>query len=99
MGLLPPLWIRRPSGSWSRSITQSAHGSDSTEIPETASGRHFRNLGCGLDTTFERVDNGLLQWYDLDLPDAVELRKGTFESDALHIMSMVHLRLGVRPAW
>jgi O-methyltransferase involved in polyketide biosynthesis len=32
------------------------------------------NLGCGLDTTFERVDNGALRWYDLDLPDVIELR-------------------------
>jgi len=29
------------------------------------------NLGCGLDTTFDRVDNGTLVWYDLDLPDVV----------------------------
>ena len=33
------------------------------------------NLGCGLDTTFERVDNGFLQWYDLDLPDVIRLRR------------------------
>lgn len=33
------------------------------------------NIGAGLDTTLYRVDNGLLQWYDLDLPDVVDLRK------------------------
>jgi O-methyltransferase involved in polyketide biosynthesis len=33
------------------------------------------NIGCGLDTTFERVDNGSLYWYDLDLPEVIELRK------------------------
>jgi O-methyltransferase involved in polyketide biosynthesis len=33
------------------------------------------NLGCGLDTTFERVDNGRLRWYDLDLPDVIALRR------------------------
>lgn len=33
------------------------------------------NIGCGLDTTFERIDNGKLYWYDLDLPDVIELRK------------------------
>jgi O-methyltransferase involved in polyketide biosynthesis len=33
------------------------------------------NIGCGLDTTFERTDNGLLTWYDLDLPDVIALRK------------------------
>ena len=33
------------------------------------------NIGCGLDTTFERVDNGSLQWVDLDLPDVIALRR------------------------
>jgi len=33
------------------------------------------NLGCGLDTTFERVDNGRVQWFDLDLPDVIGLRR------------------------
>jgi O-methyltransferase involved in polyketide biosynthesis len=37
------------------------------------------NLGCGLDTTFERVDNGALSWYDLDLPDVIELRSHYIE--------------------
>jgi O-methyltransferase involved in polyketide biosynthesis len=32
------------------------------------------NIGCGLDTTFERVDNGALSWIDLDLPDVMALR-------------------------
>jgi O-methyltransferase involved in polyketide biosynthesis len=32
------------------------------------------NIGCGLDTTFERVDNGKVNWFDLDLPDVIELR-------------------------
>lgn len=32
------------------------------------------NIGCGLDTTFERTDNGRLRWYDLDLPDVIALR-------------------------
>lgn len=33
------------------------------------------NLGAGLDTTFERIDNGTVRWYDLDLPDVIELRR------------------------
>jgi O-methyltransferase involved in polyketide biosynthesis len=33
------------------------------------------NLGCGLDTTFDRVDNGKVRWFDLDLPDVIELRR------------------------
>lgn len=36
------------------------------------------NIGCGLDTTFDRVDNGSILWYDLDLPDTIELRKQYF---------------------
>jgi O-methyltransferase involved in polyketide biosynthesis len=33
------------------------------------------NIGAGLDTTFDRVDNGTLLWYDLDLPDVITLRR------------------------
>lgn len=33
------------------------------------------NIGCGLDTTFFRVDNGKINWYDLDLPNVIEYRK------------------------
>jgi O-methyltransferase involved in polyketide biosynthesis len=33
------------------------------------------NIGCGLDTTFNRVDNGQIKWIDLDLPDSIKLRK------------------------
>ncbi|MBN1294797.1 MAG: class I SAM-dependent methyltransferase [Candidatus Latescibacteria bacterium] len=33
------------------------------------------NIGCGLDTTFSRIDNGQILWYDLDLPDVIELRQ------------------------
>ncbi len=33
------------------------------------------HVGCGLDTRFERVDNGRVQWYDLDLPEVIDLRR------------------------
>jgi O-methyltransferase involved in polyketide biosynthesis len=33
------------------------------------------NLGAGLDTTFYRVDNGLVHWYDLDLPAVIDVRR------------------------
>ncbi len=33
------------------------------------------HIGCGLDARFERVDNGRVEWYDLDLPDVIELRR------------------------
>jgi O-methyltransferase involved in polyketide biosynthesis len=33
------------------------------------------NIGSGLDTTFSRVDNGNIHWYNLDLPEATEFRR------------------------
>jgi O-methyltransferase involved in polyketide biosynthesis len=33
------------------------------------------NLGAGLDTTFYRIDNGLIHWYDLDLPAVIAIRR------------------------
>ena len=33
------------------------------------------NLGCGLDARFWRLDNGRIVWYDLDMPDSIELRR------------------------
>jgi len=33
------------------------------------------HIGCGLDARFERVDNGQAEWYDLDLPEVIELRR------------------------
>jgi len=33
------------------------------------------HIGCGLDSRFERVDNGLVEWYDLDLPEVIEQRR------------------------
>lgn len=46
------------------------------------------NLGCGLDTRFTRVDNGRLEWYDLDFPDVIEIRKQFFkESEHYHFIA------------
>jgi len=33
------------------------------------------HIGCGLDTRFERVDNGFVEWFDLDLADVMDLRQ------------------------
>ena len=35
-------------------------------------------LGTGLNTRFERVDNGTVHWVDLDLPDTIALRRRFF---------------------
>ncbi len=33
-------------------------------------------LGCGLETTYYRCDNGRTRWYDVDLPHVIEYRRG-----------------------
>ncbi|NEE39742.1 class I SAM-dependent methyltransferase, partial [Streptomyces sp. SID7982] len=35
-------------------------------------------IGTGLDTRYERVDSGRTRWFDLDLPDVIELREKFF---------------------
>jgi O-methyltransferase involved in polyketide biosynthesis len=35
-------------------------------------------LGTGLNTRFERLDNGQCHWVDLDLPDTIEVRRRFF---------------------
>ena len=32
------------------------------------------HIGCGLDTRFQRVDDGRVEWFDLDMPDVIALR-------------------------
>ena len=39
------------------------------------------NLGCGLDTRFSRLDNGKINWYDLDLPESISVRKQFFHEN------------------
>ena len=33
------------------------------------------NIGCGLDTSYERANGSAIRWYDLDLPDVIELKR------------------------
>ena len=33
------------------------------------------HIGCGLDSRFDRVDNGRTEWYDLDLENVIALRR------------------------
>ena len=44
------------------------------------------NIGCGLDTTFDRIDNGRITWYDLDLPDVIALRKKLIPANERRIL-------------
>lgn len=43
------------------------------------------NLGCGLDTTFSRIDNGKITFYELDFPDVIALRQHFYEDNDRHI--------------
>ncbi|HLO32306.1 MAG TPA: class I SAM-dependent methyltransferase [Anaerolineales bacterium] len=47
------------------------------------------HIGCGLDTRFERVDNGRVEWFDLDLPDVIALRRKLTgnESQRYHLLA------------
>jgi len=40
------------------------------------------NIGCGLDSRFERVDNGQTDWYDVDLPGVIDLRQKVIGDEA-----------------
>jgi O-methyltransferase involved in polyketide biosynthesis len=42
-------------------------------------------IGAGLNTRFERLDNGTVHWFDLDLPDVVELRRRFFTDSARRV--------------
>ena len=43
-------------------------------------------IGCGLNTRFERLDNGQAQWFDLDLPDSLALRRQFFQDQPRRTM-------------
>ncbi len=47
------------------------------------------HIGCGLDTRFERIDNGQVEWYDLDLPGVIDLRRKFIggEGGRYHLLS------------
>jgi len=46
------------------------------------------NIGCGLDTRFHRVDNGRVNFYDLDFPEVMEIKKKFIsENDRYHFIS------------
>ena len=40
------------------------------------------HIGCGLDTRFERLDNGWVEWFDLDMPEVIELRKKILQTES-----------------
>jgi len=47
------------------------------------------NIGCGLDSRFMRVDNGRVMFYDLDLPEVIDIKKQFFEeNERYHFISL-----------
>ena len=55
------------------------------------------HIGCGLDTRFERVDNGQTEWFDLDLPEVIDLRRQFIGSDSGRYRLIS--RSALDPAW
>ena len=47
-------------------------------IDDNPSG-HVLEVGVGLDTRFDRLDNGTIHWHELDLPEAMEVRRQFFD--------------------
>jgi O-methyltransferase involved in polyketide biosynthesis len=46
------------------------------------------HLGCGLDGRFWRVDDGQVDWYDLDMPPVIELRRRFYPaSERYHLIT------------
>ncbi|GAA4394158.1 class I SAM-dependent methyltransferase [Tsukamurella soli] len=44
------------------------------------------DLGCGLSTRFDRLDNGRVRWFDLDVPDTMALRRRFFADSDRYTM-------------
>ena len=42
------------------------------------------HIGCGLDTRYERIGNDQVEWFDLDVPEVMELRQKLIATDAPH---------------
>jgi O-methyltransferase involved in polyketide biosynthesis len=42
------------------------------------------HIGCGLDTRYERIGDERVEWFDLDVPEVMELRKKLLATEAPH---------------
>ncbi len=47
------------------------------------------HIGCGLDTRYERIGNDRVEWFDLDIPDVMNLRKKLISTEAAHYRAIV----------
>lgn len=54
------------------------------------------NIACGLDTRFYRMDNGKITWYNVDLPETIEVRNQIYgESGRVSAIGIS----ATNPAW
>ncbi len=48
------------------------------------------HLGCGLDSRFWRVDDGLVEWFDLDMQQVTDLRQQFFiPTERYHLITII----------
>lgn len=47
------------------------------------------HIGCGLDTRFDRVDDGGVEWFDMDLPAVMALRSKLIHSECSRYHTLV----------
>lgn len=62
------------------------------------------HIGCGIDSRFERVDNRLVEWYDLDLPTIIGFRRkflggehGRYHLVACDVRDPAWMDMGIKP--
>lgn len=50
------------------------------------------NMGCGLDTRFYRIDSDKGEWYDIDLPEVIDIKKHFLKENIRYhfISSSIH---------
>jgi methyltransferase (TIGR00027 family) len=48
------------------------------------------HLGCGLDGRFHRLDDSQLEWYDLDVPEVIDLRRQVLGGEAPRYHLLAH---------
>jgi O-methyltransferase involved in polyketide biosynthesis len=66
------------AGGWTTVIRTAIFDSWVRDFLAENPGGTVVELGTGLNTRFERVDNGTVHWIDLDLPDTIALRRRFF---------------------
>jgi len=93
-------WDFRRFNQWRRVVGCTLRTAMFDEWVKGFLGRHPEGtvveIGAGLNTRFERLDNGTLHWFDLDLPDTVELRRKFFTDSARRVTLAASV---VDPGW